>query len=35
VHAPSAGRSVTVASIEDPYYQQQLVAVGRLVDPQS
>jgi cell wall-associated NlpC family hydrolase len=35
VHAPAAGRSVAVASIEDPYYQQQLVAVGRLVDPQS
>jgi cell wall-associated NlpC family hydrolase len=31
VHAPSSGQRVSVASIESPYYQQHLVAVGRLL----
>ena len=31
VHAPANGQRVTVASIDSPYYQQHLVAVGRLV----
>jgi cell wall-associated NlpC family hydrolase len=31
VHAPASGRSVTIASLELPYYQQNLVAVGRLL----
>lgn len=31
VHAPAAGQRVAVASIESPYYQQHLVAVGRLL----
>ena len=31
VHAPSTGDSVRVASIEAPYYRQNLVAVGRLI----
>lgn len=30
VHAPSSGKTVTVAHIDAPYYQQHLVAVGRL-----
>jgi cell wall-associated NlpC family hydrolase len=30
VHAPSSGDTVTVASLETPYYQRHLVAVGRL-----
>jgi cell wall-associated NlpC family hydrolase len=31
VHAPASGARVTVASIHAPYYQQHLVAVGRLL----
>lgn len=31
VHAPASGRSVSVASIETPYYQRHLVGVGRLI----
>jgi len=31
VHAPASGRTVTVASLESPYYQEHLVAVGRLL----
>ena len=31
VHAPASGRNVTVASLDSPYYQQHLVAVGRLL----
>ena len=31
VHAPSSGDSVRVASIDAPYYQRHLVAVGRLL----
>jgi cell wall-associated NlpC family hydrolase len=31
VHAPATGQRVAVASIESPYYQQHLVAVGRLL----
>jgi len=31
VHAPASGRSVSIASLELPYYQQNLVAVGRLL----
>ena len=30
VHAPSSGRTVAVANIDTPYYQEHLVAVGRL-----
>jgi cell wall-associated NlpC family hydrolase len=30
VHAPSSGDAVSVASLETPYYQRHLVAVGRL-----
>ena len=30
VHAPSSGRTVSVANIDSPYYQEHLVAVGRL-----
>jgi len=33
VHAPETGRQVSVARIDAPYYQEQLVAVGRLVPP--
>jgi cell wall-associated NlpC family hydrolase len=33
VHAPATGQRVTVASIDSPYYQQHLVAVGRLAPP--
>ena len=32
VHAPSSGKAVAVADIDSPYYQERLVAVGRL-DP--
>ncbi|HEX9876844.1 MAG TPA: C40 family peptidase [Gammaproteobacteria bacterium] len=32
VHAPASGRTVSVAHIDTPYYQQHLVAVGRLVN---
>jgi cell wall-associated NlpC family hydrolase len=31
VHAPASGRSVSVASLAEPYYQRHLVAVGRLL----
>ena len=31
VHAPASGREVAVASLDSPYYQQHLVAVGRLL----
>ena len=31
VHAPSSGDSVRVASIDTPYYQRYLVAVGRFL----
>ena len=31
VHAPSSGGSVSVASIDAPYYQRHLIAVGRLL----
>lgn len=31
VHAPATGANVTVASLDSPYYQQHLVAVGRLL----
>lgn len=31
VHAPRRGERVSVASIDTPYYQQHLVAVGRLL----
>ncbi len=31
VHAPSSGGTVRVASIDAPYYQRHLVAVGRLL----
>jgi cell wall-associated NlpC family hydrolase len=31
VHAPSAGQRVTVGRLDAPYYQQHLVAVGRLL----
>jgi murein DD-endopeptidase len=31
VHAPDKGQRVSVASIDAPYYQQHLVAVGRLL----
>jgi len=31
VHAPSSGDTVSVASLETPYYQRHLVAVGRLL----
>ena len=31
VHAPSSGDSVRVASIDAPYYQRHLIAVGRLL----
>jgi cell wall-associated NlpC family hydrolase len=33
VHAPETGRQVSVARIDAPYYQQQLIAVGRLLPP--
>jgi len=31
VHAPASGQNVAVASVDSPYYQQHLVAVGRLL----
>jgi cell wall-associated NlpC family hydrolase len=31
VHAPSSGSTVTVATLDTPYYQRHLVAVGRLL----
>jgi cell wall-associated NlpC family hydrolase len=33
VHAPETGRQVSVARIDTPYYQEQLIAVGRLLPP--
>ena len=33
VHAPEKGRQVSVARIDSPYYQEQLIAVGRLLPP--
>ena len=33
VHAPALGQRVSVASVDAPYYQQYLVAVGRLLPP--
>ena len=33
VHAPAEGQSVSVASVDAPYYQEHLVAVGRLLPP--
>jgi len=33
VHAPESGERVSVASVDTPYYQEQLVAVGRLLPP--
>jgi cell wall-associated NlpC family hydrolase len=30
VHAPSSGQTVAIADIDTPYYQEHLVAVGRL-----
>lgn len=31
VHAPTSGRTVSVASLDDDYYQMHLVGVGRLL----
>jgi len=31
VHAPADGRNVAISSLDSPYYQQHLVAVGRLL----
>lgn len=31
VHAPSTGHTVTIASLDTPYYHQHLVAVGRIL----
>ena len=31
VHAPASGSNVAVSSLDTPYYQQHLVAVGRLL----
>jgi len=31
VHAPASGQQVAVANLDSPYYQQHLVAVGRLL----
>lgn len=31
VHAPASGRNVAVSSLDTPYYQEHLVAVGRLL----
>jgi len=33
VHAPASGQQVTVARLDSAYYQQHLVAVGRLLPP--
>jgi len=33
VHAPESGERVSVARVDTPYYQEQLVAVGRLLPP--
>ena len=31
VHAPASGRQVSLASIDTPYYQRNLIAAGRLL----
>lgn len=31
VHAPASGRHVSIASLNTPYYQEHLIAVGRLL----
>ena len=31
VHAPSSGKTVSVARVDEPYYRQYLVGVGRLL----
>ncbi len=31
VHAPSSGKTVSIASVDSPYYQRNLVGVGRLL----
>jgi cell wall-associated NlpC family hydrolase len=31
VHAPASGQNVAVSSLDSPYYQEHLVAVGRLL----
>lgn len=31
VHAPASGQNVAIASLDTPYYQQHLVAIGRLL----
>jgi len=33
VHAPAGGQKVAIASMSSAYYQQHLVAVGRLLPP--
>ncbi len=33
VHAPASGQQVAVANLDSAYYQQHLVAVGRLLPP--
>ena len=33
VHAPASGERVSIASVDTPYYQEHLVAVGRLLPP--
>jgi murein DD-endopeptidase len=33
VHAPASGGRVSVARVDTPYYQEHLVAVGRLLPP--
>lgn len=33
VHAPAGGERVSVASVDAPYYRENLVAVGRLLPP--
>jgi cell wall-associated NlpC family hydrolase len=33
VHAPANGRTVAIADLGSPYYQEHLVAVGRLLPP--
>jgi cell wall-associated NlpC family hydrolase len=34
VHSPSSGGAVRIEFIDTPYYQRNLVAVGRLLPPQ-
>jgi cell wall-associated NlpC family hydrolase len=33
VHAPESGERVSIARLDAPYYQEQLIAVGRLLPP--